>query len=44
VEQVGGEVLVEEEAVVAGWEVAIPALDLAGNASALIVGHMYHIR
>ena len=44
VEQAGVEGSVEVGVVVAGWEVTVPALDLAGNASALIVGHAYHIR
>jgi hypothetical protein len=43
-EPVREEVSVEAAAVVVGWEVPVPALDLAGNASALIVGHAYHIR
>jgi hypothetical protein len=30
--------------VVAGWEVTAPVLDPVGNVSALIAGHVYHIR
>ena len=43
-EQVGGEVSVEEAVVGEGWEVIVPAPDPTGNASALIVGHVYHIK
>ena len=43
-EQVGGEVSVEEAVVGEGWEVIVPAPDPTGNASALIVGHAYHIK
>jgi hypothetical protein len=43
-EQVEEEVSGEVAAAVAGWEVIVPAPGPAGNVSALIVGHVYHIR
>ena len=43
-EQVGEEVSGEAAVEVEGWEVPGPALDPAGNVSALIVGHAYHIK
>ena len=43
-EQVGVEVSVEVAAVVAGWEVTVPAPDPAENVSALIAGHACHIK